>query len=146
MDWANDGFSDILRQILRKDDEARITPLSQELRFVLKSFILFAENGFQPKIDEPSNVTASKYFKAVVAGLSGLQQLQENTDPIYIGFIGGTNALEKALIKDLENKNYKWDNNKLIGKTPSNWIRLSEFKEILEKKGWKFESPDEILS
>jgi hypothetical protein len=138
---AEKSFVDILREVLKDDDEAKINPLSQEVRFVIKSFILFAENGFQPQTLEPPP-TPSKYFKGVVAGLEGVKALiaeKKDTEKIYIGFVGGRADLQKADLNQLADRPFKWDNN-LTGKTPSNWIPLEEFKEILIQKGWAFDA------
>lgn len=131
-------FTDILRNILRDDTEAKIDPLSQEVRFVLKSFILFAENGFRSQTYKEASTSVSgsrtKYFKGVVAGLEGIETLSEQKE-VFIGYIGGINELQKADLSQLENRPFKWDDN-LDGKKASNWIEKDEFVGIVKKKGW----------
>ncbi len=132
-------FTDILRNILRDDAEAKIDPLSQEVRFVLKSFILFAENGFRSQTYKEAFASVSgsgtKYFKGVVAGLEGIETLFLEQKKVFIGYIGGITALRKADLSQLENRPFKWDDN-LDGKKASNWIQIDKFVDIIEQKGW----------
>ena len=117
--WSNKAKTeemsmvDILRKILQDDNEARINPLSQEVRLVIKSFIVFAENGFvseKDQIDIRGTEPTSKYFRGTVSGLEGIGQLIEsNTKVILIGFDGGRKALIKADLSYLEGRYYKWE-------------------------------------
>lgn len=130
------AFVDILRTILQDDLEARIDPLSQEVRFVLKSFILFAEKGFRSQTSKESpSISGTKYYNGFVTGLEGLKELFQEQKEVYIGFMGGISALQSAGLNQLENRPFKWDDS-LAGKKSSNWIPIAKFKEMLEQKGW----------
>lgn len=134
------SFVDICREVINDDLHARINPLSNELKFIIKSFVMFAENRFR---SIPSKVAHTKrsgnqYFKGTVSGLGGVKQLlnemfgEPGEDQIYIGFMGGINSLEKETFDRLENRNYKWDDS-LVGKQKSNWISIEKFVEIAER-------------
>lgn len=130
------AFVDILREVLQNDANATIDPLSQEVKFVLKSFIMFAENGFQSQTSRGTSLVApSPYYKGIVIGLEGLKVLFEKQKDAYIGFVGGIRALQSADLTQLENRFFKWDDNKKAGKIESNWIPGSKFSEILREKG-----------
>ncbi len=94
----------ILRNILQDDLDAKINPLSSELKFVLKSFIVFAENGFRSHTNKtPVYMRRSRYYKDIAFGVEGVQELIEQQrsgkiSNIYIGFVGGITALEKQTI------------------------------------------------
>ncbi len=133
-------FADIMRNILRDDSEAKIDPLSQEVRFVLKSFILFAENGFRSQAYKETPATAgsgnrTKYFKGIVTGLEGVESLFQENKQVFIGYLGGIPALQEADLDKIENRPFKWDD-KLDGKNHANWIVIDKFLKIIEQKGW----------
>ncbi len=106
MIWASESttttessFVEILRKILQDDDTARINPLSQEIRFVLRSFIVFAENDFQAVQASTSHLSpgqTSRYFRDVVAGLDGIRELLKLSGLIFVGFDGGKRALQRT--------------------------------------------------
>ena len=146
--WADFGnetnYSSIvvmLRTILKDDFDAKINPLSNELKFVLKSFIVFAENGFRAQINK-TQVTVNrrnKYFKDSVVGIDGVRKLQkqnesDKNDNLYIGFVGGINTLKKKDIEQLVNRSFKWDDN-LDNKIKANWIPIEKFIETIESAG-----------
>lgn len=141
LSWAKDttvpnekAFVDIIRDILRDDSDATIDPLTQEVRFVLKSFILFAENGFRSQTDKESSVApGAGNWKGTVAGIEGVITLFQEQKNAFIGFMGGIKELEKAQYNKIENRPFKWDDN-LDGKKSSNWIPISKFMEIVSQK------------
>ena len=142
--WTNSGCNlsdvtivDIFREILQDDSNAKINPLSNESKFILKSFVVFAENGFRSNTNKTSTKTRrNPYFKGTVSGLEGVQNLKSSENDnknIYIGFSGGINALEKEDIDFLEVRPYKWDDN-LENKTKANWILIDDFLSTLNNK------------
>ena len=138
MTWAKSGsssFIKILRGVLHADAEAEIEPLSHEVKFVLKSLIMFAENGFKPERYASSAPEPGKPFsyKGAVTGLEELRALFEERKDVYIGFWDGIPALKKADLAELQDRRFKWDDN-LEHKKKTNWIGVSEFKKILEQK------------
>ncbi len=52
MAWGQESssFAQLIRDVLSEDRDARIPPLSSELKFILKSLIQFAENNFSSRI------------------------------------------------------------------------------------------------
>jgi len=129
----------MFRNILQDDLNAKINPLSNELKFVLKSFIVFAEKAFRADVKKAqiSVKRRNKYFKDSVLGIDGVRELQEQNkseinSKIYIGFLGGINALKKNNIEKLEDRVYKWDDN-LDNKKITNWIPIEQFIEIIDK-------------
>lgn len=135
---SDDNFASLLRSVLHDDAEAKIAPISQELRFVLKSFIVFAENGFRSQSCKGGSVTpasGTRYYKGIVTGLKGLKDLSEEQGNALVGFIGGISALDNTDLGELENRPFKWDDNLGLGKVPRNWIPIKEVIRILEPKG-----------
>lgn len=125
----------LLRRIIEDDNAAQIDPLSHEVLFVLKSFIRFAENGFQSQINKGSTLMpGSKYFKDTVAGLEGLRTFLRERQDVYIGYEGGMRALKQADIEQLEDRIFKWDD-ALEGKIRSNWIPAQEMQQFLDERG-----------
>ena len=125
--------------ILKDDSVAKINPLSNELKFVLKSFIVFAEKGFRAYNNktQASVKRGNKYFKDSVLGIDGVRELLKQNEidkngNIYIGFVGGINALKKINIEQLVIRPFKWDDN-LENKIKSNWIPIEQFIEIIDK-------------
>ena len=110
--------------------------------------IVFAENGFRAlnSNSAPNSVkrNGNKYFKDTVSGINGLRELRElqktgEIGQVYVGFIGGTKALEEQDIEKLENRPYKWDET-LENKLKVNWIPIEEFIAIVDKKNMNHES------
>jgi hypothetical protein len=147
MTWAEGGessFVGILRGILREDAEARIPPLSQEVKFVVKSLVQFAENGFKPQTDRDTPTATdlgTPYYRGVVIGLEELRALFKERKDIYVGFYGGPSALEKANLGDLQDRRFKWDDKVAGRKVEANWIPVREFLRIVEEKE-KASAPD----
>jgi len=144
-DFSNEtNYSTIVgmfRNILKDDSVAKINPLSNELKFVLKSFIVFAEKGFRAYNNktQASVKRGNKYFKDSVLGIDGVRELlkQNESDKngnIYIGFVGGINALKKINIEQLVSRPFKWDDN-LENKIKTNWIPIEQFIETIESAG-----------
>ena len=144
-DFSNEtNYSTIVgmfRNILNDDSVAKINPLSNELKFVLKSFIVFAEKGFRAYNNktQASVKRGNKYFKDSVLGIDGVRELlkQNESDKngnIYIGFVGGINALKKINIEQLVSRPFKWDDN-LENKIKTNWIPIEQFIETIESAG-----------
>jgi len=144
-DFSNEtNYSTIVgmfRNILKDDSVAKINPLSNELKFVLKSFIVFAEKGFRAYNNktQASVKIGNKYFKDSVLGIDGVRELlkQNESDKngnIYIGFVGGINALKKINIEQLVSRPFKWDDN-LENKIKTNWIPIEQFIETIESAG-----------
>lgn len=145
LSWAEQTTSkpevsiiNILRDILDDDSKAKIDPLSNELKFIVKSFIMFAENGFRSYSTKPFSIarTGNKYFKGTISGLDSVKELfiayqvQPSEGMIYIGYAGGEKALYKQCYDSLINRNYKWDDN-LTNKQKTNWISIERFIEII---------------
>lgn len=142
VDGKETTFIKILRQILQDDQDAKINPLSQEVSFVLRSFVVFAENNFETQRRASTYdtiVKPTKYFRAIVAGLEGVRVLTGEVKPVYIGFDGGKSALKKTPLEKLINRPYRWDDN-LAGKDKNNWLLLEDFIDIVTKKGWSFDT------
>lgn len=143
-DFSNEtNYSTIVgmfRNILKDDSVAKINPLSNELIFFLKSFIVFAEKGFRAYNKIQASVKrGNKYFKDSVLGIDGVRELRkqnesDNNGNIYIGFIGGINALKKINIEQLVSRPFKWDDN-LENKIKTNWIPIEQFIETIESAG-----------
>jgi hypothetical protein len=130
----------MLRGILEDDLKAVINPLSSELKFVLKSFIVFAESEFRSRGNKkfgPNLGKINPYYKDRVTGIEEVRKLREHeTGEIYIGFLGGINALNKGLIEKLENRPYKWLDSEMfkVTKNQANWLPFDQFMEIIDKK------------
>jgi hypothetical protein len=138
----------LLRVIIQDDLNAKINPLSSELKFVLKSFILFAENSFRSQVNKTLSPMAlssaqrayAPHYKDKVDGFDGVLELcweqQTKKDPaseIYIGFLGGVKSIEKQSTEQLEKRPYKWDDN-LDNKVKSNWIPIMQFVDIITER------------
>lgn len=142
--WANSAdekenpsMAKMFRDILTSDDNSQIDPLSNELKFILKSFIVFSENGFRAlnsKSEKSGKNAGNKYFKGTLSGIDGIvEHRNDNTDSIYIGFLGGIKALNQEVLVKLQTRSYKWDDN-LDNKKKDNWIPVDKFIEIVDGK------------
>jgi len=129
----------LFRNIIQDDLNAKINPLSNELKFVLKSFIVFAENGFRSQNSNKNSGAANgktPYYKGRVSGIVGVRDLMEpqKVENIYIGFTGGEDALKNQSIEQLQNRPYKWNDNNDNIKQRKHWIPIKKFIEIIDTK------------
>ena len=144
LSWSEAGTDEsemsivkILRDILEDDLKAKINPLSTDLKFIIKSFIVFADNDFRSTSTKRANSinrTGNKYFKGTVTGLEGVEELLESAanlagKQVYIGYLGGETSLLQQEYDLLVNRSFKWDD-KLTSKQKGNWIPIETFIQI----------------
>jgi hypothetical protein len=132
----------ILQEILADDSLGKISAISTESVFILKSFTRFATNGFtyfQGTDRAPS--TGGEYDK-IVQGYLEVVELQEEG---FIGYYGGVgvlkNDLEEARTNPtkrqrlLSERPFKWVINRREGHTKENWIPIAEIIKIFTESG-----------
>jgi len=143
VEWNNttgNSVRDILIACLEDEAKGLMNPMAYETRFIVKSFVQFISNGFS--LPSAYVQEGGKYSEGSIQGLEKLYQAK----PAYIGFTGGKKALQLCELEKLISRVFKY-NSSLEGKKliKSNWIKVDDFFEIVESKGWMYNAstPDE---
>jgi len=126
------SMNKIIKDIIVDSTHGNINPVSAETLFILRSFIRFAENGFSYYLGFDSKGQLTVKFN----------EIKYQDQSYFIGFNGGTKALENTLIEaktNFDTKEYMLFERpyKIVRNQPNdNWIPISEFLDIFKKHGF----------
>ena len=135
--WNDQGVPDdslvsILNQSIEDENKGEINPFSYETKFVIKSFIMYIKNGFNPK--SPRMTRSSAFDFEVAEGLEELKVKASEDPMIFVGFCGGKKALAKAKDDELAARRYKWIKTlPSTGVNENNWIPWEDFSTIISR-------------
>jgi len=132
----------ILQEILEDDGLGKISAISTESRYIIKSFTRFAANGFTYYLGTDKTASVGGEYDKMVQGYLEVAELQEKG---FIGYYGGVvvlkNDLEEARTNPTKRKRllserpFKWAENRRDGHTKENWIPVSEIKKLFTDSG-----------
>jgi hypothetical protein len=140
--WTGEkSMIQVFKDILCADSIGEINPIPTETRFILKSFIRFAENDFTPQYQNNSFENENKSYLKKAIGFEEVKKL--SGDNGYIGYAGGIEVLKndiKIANTDIEKRNrlyserpYKWVPEISGNLNKQNWIPIKEFIGTFEE-------------
>ncbi|MFC1744439.1 PD-(D/E)XK nuclease family protein [Candidatus Riflebacteria bacterium] len=141
--WIGEAqsFSNILVDALVKENQAQIPPFPEITKYLLKSIVAFARNGFRKTKTNISTQSGQGKYDELLEGIPELIEKYIISPEGYIGYNGGLTQLGSDIEKKsdyVENRRYKW----VLERSGSEkqWPSLEEFKNVLTKYNlWKIE-------
>jgi len=135
-----------LKALLSRETTGEVNPISTEVKFLLRSFVQFIDNGFtffQGQAEQDGS-----YFQDVFEGIFGVKADERFEKGLgFVGYTGGVEILKNDLeaaqqdeslrARLLSRRPFKWaESRSQGGKTASNWIPMGEFAEVIRRSGY----------